>query len=194
MSRKSSRYEIRLAGSGGQGIILAAIILAEAALLNGYYVAQSQRYGPETRGGTSTADVIVSNAEIDYPLTVSLDLLICLGQEAYNCNIAELKEEGFVIIDPDLVKGISWAKVVALHFDQIAQHYGDPRATNMAALGAVCALYSDISRDSVAEIIAKRLPSAKVEVNLTAFNEAFKQALKLKADLKNLEPADELEI
>jgi len=86
-SEKNSRYEIRIAGSGGQGIVLAGIILAKAAILDGRYVVQSQRYGPEMRGGKSISEVIVSDMGIDYPRVLKLDLLIALTQAACDQNI-----------------------------------------------------------------------------------------------------------
>jgi len=193
-SNKNSRYEIRIAGSGGQGIILAGIILAEAAILDGRYITQSQSYGPETRGGNSISEVIVSDMEIDYPRALELDLLVALTQEACNLNLPDVKEEGLVIVDSDLVHGVAWGRVVSLPFGQIAQKAGEQRAINMAALGAIVSFCPGISCDSLAKVMAKRLPSAKVSANLLAFDEALKLARKLKGSLRAVETKEEFEI
>jgi len=92
---EEERYEIRLSGSGGQGIIMAAIVLAEAAgVYDEKYVCQSQSYGPEARGGTSKAEVIISNQTIDYPKAIKPDLLLTMNQEACNTYFPDLKAEG----------------------------------------------------------------------------------------------------
>ena len=193
-TEKNSRYEIRIAGSGGQGIILAGIILAEAALLDGRYVAQSQSYGPETRGGNSISEVILSDTEIDYPQASALDLLVALTQEACDCNLPDMKMAGLVIVDSDLVNGVPWGRVVSLPFWQIAQRAGEPRAINMAALGAISSFCPGVSRHSLAKVMAKRLPSDKVSANLLAFDEALKLARKLKGSLRTVETKEDLEI
>ncbi len=193
-SEKNSRYEIRIAGSGGQGIILAGIMLAEAAILDGRHVVQSQIYGPETRGGNSIAEVILSDTEIDYPQALALDLLVALTQEACERNLPDMKEEGLVIVDSDLVHGVAWGRVVSLPFGQIARKAGEQRAINMAALGAIVPFCPGISCDSLAKVMAKRLPSAKVSANLLAFDDALKLARKLKGSLRAAETKEEFEI
>jgi len=189
-----SRYEIRLAGSGGQGIILAGMMLAEAAILDGRYVAQSQSYGPEARGGSSVSEVILSDIEIDYPRALELDLLVALTQEACDQNLPDLKTEGLVIVDSDLIHRVLWGKVVSLPFWQIAQGAGEERAINVAALGAIVSFCPSISRDSLASVMAKRLPSARVTANLLAFDEALKLAHNLRGSLKSVDTKDEFEI
>ena len=194
LSVKNSRYEIRIAGAGGQGIILAGIMLAEAAILDGRYVAQSQNYGPEARGGNSISEVIVSDAEIEYPQALDLDLLVALTQEACVKNLAALKEGGLVIVDSARVRWVPWDRVARLPFAQMARDVGEVRAVNMAALGAVAALCPIISPDSVMEVMGKRLPPSKVEKNRLAFKEALQAADRLKDSLTLLETKDEFEI
>ena len=193
-SEKNSRYEIRIAGSGGQGIILAGIMLAEAAILDGRYVIQSQSYGPEARGGRSVSEIILSDIEIDYPRALELDLLVALTQEACNRNLLDLKENGLVIADTELVHGVIWGKVISLPFRQIAQGAGEPRAINMAALGAIVSFCPSVSRDSLARVMSRRLPSAKVEANLLAFDKALELARNSKGKLKFVDTRDEFEI
>src|SRR5690554_1689089 len=98
--------EIRLSGSGGQGIILAAIILAEACILNGKNVIQTQAYGPEARGGASKAEVIVSEDQIDYPKVINPDIVLAMTQEAADKHAAALKQNGILLVDSTFVKTI----------------------------------------------------------------------------------------
>ena len=193
-SEKASRYEIRIAGSGGQGIIVAGIILAEAAILEGRFVAHSQNYGPEVRGGTSVSEVVLGKAEIDYPLTLNLDILLALTQKACDQNLPDMKPEGLVIVNSDLVEGVIWGKVARLPFLHIAQAVGEDRAINMAALGALASFCPLISRRSLVRVMAKRLPVEKVKANLLAFDEALKLARKLKKSLNFAETKEEFEI
>lgn len=194
LSQRNSRYEIRIAGSGGQGIILAGIMLAEAAILDGRYVAQSQNYGPEARGGNSVSEVIVSDAEIDYPEAVQLDLLVALTQEACVKNLSSMKEGGLVIADSSQVRWVPWDRVARLPFRQIARDVGEDRAVNMAALGAVAALCPIVSPDSLIEVMAKRLPASKVEANRKAFHEAMQATDRVKEGLISLRPRDTFEL
>lgn len=193
-ARKNSRYEIRIAGSGGQGIVLAGIMLAEAAILDGRYVAQSENYGPEARGGNSISEVIVSDEEIDYPQAVELDVLVALTREACVRNLPAMKEGGLVIVDSSLVRWVPWDKVARLPFQQIATNTGERRAINMAALGAVASLCPIVSSASLVKVMAKRLPASKVEANRLAFNEALQATDKLKDTLISLKPKDQFEI
>ncbi len=99
------RYEIRLSGSGGQGLILAGKILAEAAAIyEGLNAVQTQSYGPEARGGASKAEVVISDTEIEYPKAIELDLLLSLTQESCMKYSSDLKEGGILIIDSSFVK------------------------------------------------------------------------------------------
>lgn len=193
-SEQSSRYEVRIAGSGGQGILLAGIILAEAALLDGNYVAQSQSYGPETRGGNSTSDVVMSDAEIDYPRAMQLDMLVALTQMGCNRNLPQVKEGGLVIVDADLVESVPWENVVSLPFSRTAREVGEARAINMAALGAVAAFCPRITRDSLVAMISERLPSSKLEANLAAFDAILKHAPSLRVHIGPAAYGEEFEL
>ena len=101
------RYEIRLSGSGGQGLILMGIVLAEAiGIFEGKHVAQTQSYGPEARGGSSKSEVIVSDEEIDYPKAMKLDLLLAMNQKSCDEFYLDLKPGGLLIVDSTFVKQI----------------------------------------------------------------------------------------
>src|SRR5512134_3608635 len=100
----SYRYEIRLSGEGGQGIVLAGVILAEAAAIyDGKNATQTQVYGPESRGGASKAEVIISDEEIDYPKAISVDLLLALTQAAADKFSHDLKPSGILVLDSSKV-------------------------------------------------------------------------------------------
>jgi len=97
------RFEIRLSGAGGQGMILAGIIIAEAALYEeGLNVTQTQSYGPESRGGASRAEVVLSNEIIDFPKVIKPDILVSLTQEAYDKYNEDVKNEGIIIVDDSI--------------------------------------------------------------------------------------------
>jgi 2-oxoglutarate ferredoxin oxidoreductase subunit gamma len=191
-SSDGSRFEVRIAGSGGQGVILAAIVLAEAATLDGKYSAQSQTYGAEARGGMSRADVVLSYVEIDYPWGTEFDILVALTQQGYDQNVSAMKSDGIVIVDSDLVQRTLWRRTVSLPFKQIARELNEERAINMAALGAIAAFCPYVSRDSIATIMTKRLPSAKVEISLRAFDQCMQSAQSAKLHIPDSK--EEIEI
>jgi len=95
-----SRYEIRLSGSGGQGMVLAGLILSEAAgIYDGKFVTQTKSYGPEARGGASRTEVVISTEEIDYPKVMQPDLVLAMTQEAQDKYCQDLKKDGILIVD-----------------------------------------------------------------------------------------------
>jgi len=191
---KRQRYEIRIAGAGGQGIILAGIILAEAGIIQDLYVAQSQKYGPETRGGNSISEVILSDTEVDFPQSTELDVLIALTQLACDRNLPDMKEGGLVIVDSDEVQRVLWEKTISIPFEEIARKVGEERAVNIAALGSLVPLCPLIDRRALTKAIANRLPPAKLEVNLQAFDKALRFARRFKGRLKDAATTEEYEM
>ncbi len=153
-------------------MILAAIILAEAAVLEDHYAAQSQVYGSEARGGSSRSDVVLSNAVIDYPWTMKVDILVALTQQGYSQNVSALKEDGLVIIDTAQVHSVHRNRLLSVPLGQIALDAGEERAINMAVLGAVVVFCPYVSRRSLSAVMAKRLPFGKVEKSMAAFDAA----------------------
>ena len=144
------RYEIRLAGSGGQGLILAGIILAEAAgIYDGKFVCQTQSYGPEARGGASKAEVVISDAEIDYPKAIQPDVLLAMNQKSLDAFSSDLKPGGLLLVDADLVKEAPASRVLALPFTRIARELGRAMAANIVALGALAQLTGAVSLESL---------------------------------------------
>jgi 2-oxoglutarate ferredoxin oxidoreductase subunit gamma len=154
------RYEIRLSGTGGQGVVLAGIILAEAAgrWREGQYVAQTVSYGPQVRGGMSSAEVVVSSSEIDYPRPISLDLLVPFTQAAATEGVPLLKPKGLVLMDPELVHhSTGWVAEIPL--TQLAREStGRIQMINVVALGAMSVLTPVIDPESLKAALDERAP------------------------------------
>lgn len=175
----SGRYEIRLSGSGGQGLVLAGVILAEAmGVYEGKNVTQTQSYGPEARGGASRSDVVVSDGEIYYPKTTELDLLLCLTQESCDEYFRDLKEEGLLIVDSDRVRQLPTQKAHALPFINTARDkVGTPVVANVVSLAAVAAISGICSRESIENAILNRAPRGTEEKNKLACDLGYKLGL-----------------
>jgi len=167
----TTRHEVRLSGSGGQGIILAATLLADAAVATGREVIATQSYGPEARGGASKAEVIVSDDEIDYPEVTSPGITVCLSQEAFDAYAAQTVPGGLVVYDDRLVKAVELAgrRVVGLPFTHVAEaELGRAIAANIVMLGALQALTGIVTAEQLADAVRRRLPAKIVELNLRA--------------------------
>ena len=183
------RYEIRLAGSGGQGLILAGLILAEAiAIYEHKFVVQSQNYGPEARGTDSKSDVIISDEEIDYPKAINLDVLLAMNQKALDANFLDLKKNGILIVDSDLVKEVPTTRLISLPLTQIAlEATNSPQPANMAALGALAVFTKQVSPQSLAKVLEIHIKKEWLELNLKALKAGAKSVKKqlLKTPLGN---------
>jgi 2-oxoglutarate ferredoxin oxidoreductase subunit gamma len=181
---EEGRYEIRFAGSGGQGIIMGALVLAEAAgVYDGKYVCQTQSYGPEARGGASKAEVVISNKPIDYPKVMKPDLLLAMNQSACDAYYLDLKPDGLLVVDSTLVTQIPTSRVVALPFTEIARKkVGRELAANMVALGAVGYLSKSVSPKSLAKALKSKVPKRTEKMNQQALNAGLKAAQKVVLD------------
>ncbi|MBD3219043.1 MAG: 2-oxoacid:ferredoxin oxidoreductase subunit gamma [candidate division Zixibacteria bacterium] len=175
---QSDRYEIRLSGSGGQGLILAGVMLAEAmGVEDGKNVVQTQSYGPEARGGASRADVVVSTDTIYYPKPMGLDLLLALTQEACDTYFSDLREHGILIIDSDLVHQPPTPDCFAFPFTQLAKtEIGHVMVANVISLGAIVEITKLSSKDAVKKVVKSRAPVGTEEKNLKALEVGFKIA------------------
>ena len=181
----SKRYEIRFSGAGGQGLILAGVIMAEAAsIYDGLQAVQSQSYGPEARGGSSKSEVIISDGPIDYPKATIVDALLALTQEACDKYSHDLKEGGVLLIDSDLVTRQPEGNfnVVAFPITNTAKNeVGREIVTNIVALGAMVALTGVVTREAAEKAVLARVPEAFLELNKKAFNIGYEKALAAKA-------------
>jgi len=173
----SLRYEIRLSGSGGQGLILVGKVLAEAAAIyEGLNATQSQSYGPEARGGASRSEVIISDGDIDYPKAENIDILLALTQEACDKYIKDLNDNGTLIVDSQMVKNIPDGnfKVVKLPIIRSAsERLGKFIVANIVALGIIVKISNIVSLDSVQHAIRARVPKGTEDINLKALNEGI---------------------
>ena len=180
----AGRYEIRFSGAGGQGLILAGVIMAEAAsIYDGKQAVQSQSYGPEARGGASKSEVIISDDSIDYPKATVVDALLALTQEACDKYSHDLKEGGVLLIDSDLVKKTPAGnfKVVSFPIINTAKNeVGREIVANIVALGAIVALTGVVTRESAEKAVLSRVPEAFLELNKKAFNTGYEKALAAK--------------
>lgn len=175
------RLEIRLAGTGGQGLILAGLILAEAvALYEDKNAVQTQSYGPEARGGSSKSDVVISESDIYFPKAESPDVLLCLSQEALDENLCYLKESGLLIVDTDLVGELpsgSW-RVYKIPLTKLAREkVGKAIVTNILSLGALAAITKVVALDSLKKAVVNRVPKGAEELNMKALEEGYKAGL-----------------
>ncbi len=178
----ADRFEIRLSGSGGQGMILAAVIFGEAIGRGSEKnVVQSQSYGPEARGGASKADVVVSTDEIYYPKAMQLDLLLAMTQEALDSYFSYLKPNGILIIDDVLVTNIPTDNYYGLPFTRLArEEAGHVMVANVIALGAIAALTNVVSKEALTEAVVARAPRGTEDKNRKAVEIGFREALKIK--------------
>lgn len=171
------RYEIRLSGEGGQGIILAALILAEAVGISATdYVAQSQNYGPEARGGSCKAEIVISNEKIDYPKAIRPDILLAMNQISCNTYYRDLKPNGILIVDSSKVERIPTTKAIAVPFTKMAGELKKPFVANMIALGVVGSVSEAIDLKDIEQAILNRVPLGTEELNLEAFKLGIEMA------------------
>lgn len=181
------RKECRFCGSGGQGIILAGLILAEAAgIFEGKCVVQVQDYGPAARGDSSKTDIIISDGKIDYPKCSRIDLLVALSQPAYDANKAYVKEGAVVIVDSNNVRLARGEKARRFPMTEIARdQVGSLLSVNMVALGIVAGLTDIVSLESVEKSMLDRVPDHTKEKNLAALAAGYEFAKRSRKTRKN---------
>lgn len=188
------RTEIRLAGEGGQGMILAGIILAEAAAIyEGKHVTQTQSYGPESRGGASRSEVVISNNEIDHPEVLSPDVVLALSQEAYDKFAKTVRPEGLLIVDEDDVKTPADFHGVRIPVARIAyETTGKAITANTVALGVLVGLTCIVSREAIEKAVTARAPKGTDEMNRKALQAGFAAAEQVRAAMPAVKPGGPL--
>jgi 2-oxoglutarate ferredoxin oxidoreductase subunit gamma len=192
--RMADRYEIRLSGSGGQGLILMGIILAEAiGIYDGKYVAQTQSYGPEARGGSSKSEVIVSEEEIDYPKAMKLDLLLAMNQRSCDEFFPDLKPDGMLIVDSTFVTQLPTPKAFRIPFTRIAREkFQREVVANIVALGALSQLTPIVSAKAVESAVLARVPRGTEKLNRDALRAGVNAAKRAKQAWMNSEVVPEV--
>lgn len=177
------RYEVRLSGEGGQGLVLAGKVLAEAAAIyDDKNATQSQSYGPEARGGASRSEVIISDEEIDYPKAVNIDLLLAFTQESCDKYVGDLKENGILLIDSGAVERVPEGryKIYKLPIVEIAKREaGRGLVANIVALGIITAISGIVSQAAIEAAIKARVPKGTEDLNIKAFKAGLEEGKKI---------------
>lgn len=175
----SKQLELRLSGSGGQGLITAGIILAEAALLDHKNAIQTQSYGPEARGGASKAEVIISDKSIDFPKVTLPNMSLALTQIACDKYISDITEDGTIIVDDSIVLP---AQLVAKNIYRLPiiktaiQEVGKEIVANIVALGLIVRLTGIVTDDSLEKAILSRIPKGTEDLNKLALKKGYELA------------------
>lgn len=175
--KEQEKIEIRFSGTGGQGLVLASIILAEALINDGFNIITGESHGIEARGGASSAEIIASKKEI-FDLSVTLpDILVAISQQAYGKYGKKIKKDTLVILDSSLIKSESMPdskNVHAFPFTRIVrEELGTILSTNICFLGALVGISKIVSMDSIREAILDRVPKNSGSINLKAFELGF---------------------
>ncbi|HJT86634.1 MAG TPA: 2-oxoacid:acceptor oxidoreductase family protein [Bryobacteraceae bacterium] len=178
-----SLTEIRIAGFGGQGVILAAAVIGKAAAIyQGAYATMTQSFGPEARGGSSSAQVILSTEPILYPYITQPDVLIVLSQEAYTRFTPELKLGGILITEQDLVRVDqvpSGERVFAVPATRLAEELGRKVVLNIVMVGFFAGVTRLLDAGALRKAVADSVPSALQKLNLQAFDKGFEYGARM---------------
>ena len=165
-------------GSGGQGVITAAIILAEAAVLHdGLNAVQSQSYGAEARGGATRSDIIISDTILHYPKVIQPNVLVCLTQDAYNKFYSIIRPGGLLISDSRYVqteKKVDAQQKELAMYDAVIDQIGKPIVFNICMLGVVIALTGLVKPDSIIKALESRIPADFLDMNRKALDIGIK--------------------
>lgn len=178
----TERYEVRLAGVGGQGLQLAGLILAEAAAVyDNKNAAQSQAYGAEMRGGMSMSDVIIGDGDIDYPKVIAPDLLVALTQDAADRHAPNVKKDGLIIVDSaNVERFVTDRKVLRLPMSSVAREATGRPVASIVALGVISAVTGIVSREAIRQAVKARAPQGTEEMNVKALEAGFSLAERIK--------------
>ena len=167
------RFEIRLSGSGGQGLVTGGIILAYAAILDGKNAVQTQVYGPESRGGACRSEVVIADAEIDYPQVTQPDLCLVMTQESYDRFAHDIKPGGTVVVDSTLIKETELPAEINVCSEAITEITKAKLKTtivaNIVALSMLNKAVDLVNPDSLLEAILTHVPTKYADLNRDAF-------------------------
>jgi 2-oxoglutarate ferredoxin oxidoreductase subunit gamma len=177
-----SLTEIRIAGFGGQGVILSAIVIGKAGCIyeNGYST-MTQSFGPEARGGACSAQVILANEPVLYPYVTRPDVLVVMSQEAYSLFAPQLKENGLLVIEQDLVRVDALppgVRVYSVPATRLAEDLGKRMVLNIVMVGFFGAVSGLLKPESLRQAIADSVPKAFLDLNLKAFDKGYEYGLK----------------
>ena len=164
--------QLRFSGSGGQGVITAAIIFAEAAVMEGKYAVQSQSYGPEARGGASKAEVIISDKPVWHPHVEVPDVVLAMTQKAADKYYKDINPDGVLVLDEQLVpEPPDFSNVIRIPITKYAiEKLGKPLFANIIALGALVKVTGLVDIDDVKTCVSRRVPPHTVDKNMQALD------------------------
>lgn len=183
MKSVPKRAELRIAGFGGQGVVLSGAIIGKAAsVFDKGYATLTQSYGPEARGGSCTAEVVISTEPVDYPYVTSPQVVVILAQEAFGNYGRNLPVETQLIIDPDLVTADGEAKSRALGIpaSRLAREMKRPVVANIIVLGFLAAVTDLVTHKALRDSVLASVPQGTEEVNLKAFDLGYNYGLELR--------------
>ncbi|MCL6545827.1 MAG: 2-oxoacid:acceptor oxidoreductase family protein [Bryobacteraceae bacterium] len=173
--------EIRIAGFGGQGVILAAMVIGKAAsIFQNEHATMTQSFGPESRGGACSAQLILSDEPILYPYVTRPDILVAMSQEAYSKFVPELKEGGTLIVEQDLVQVNdlpSGVRVYGVPATRLAEELGRRMVLNIVMVGFFAAVTNILDPDALRKAIDDSVPPAFRELNRKAFDRGYEYGL-----------------
>ncbi len=182
MNEMEKHLELRLSGSGGQGLITAGIILAEAALKDQKNAVQTQSYGPEARGGASKAEVIISEDTIDFPKVTLPNMTLALTQLAADKYISDISEDGTIIVDESiqLPAGLKAKHIYKVPIFKIAvSEVGKEIVANIVALGLIVGLTDVVTHASLEAVLLTRIPKGTEDLNKLALQKGYELAKSL---------------
>jgi 2-oxoglutarate ferredoxin oxidoreductase subunit gamma len=171
--KTSAKVEILITGFGGQGVVLAGQIVGKAAsLIDHKESTLTQSYGPEARGGSCSAQVIISDAFIHFPYVRRPDILVCLSQGGFDKYAGMIKESSIVIVDQDLVHTgeIACGGCFAIPATRLAEELGRKMMANIVMVGFLTAITRAISLDAARKTVADSVPRGTEALNLAAFD------------------------
>jgi 2-oxoglutarate ferredoxin oxidoreductase subunit gamma len=172
--------EIRIAGFGGQGVILSATVLGRAyALHQGGHSTMTQNFGPEARGGAASAALVISDEPVLYPYLTRTDVLVVMSKEAYTRFTPELKDDGILVVEEDLVQLDQLAgkrKVYGIPATRLAEELGKKMVLNIVMVGFLCAVTKLVDRDAARKAVGELVPARFRDLNLSAFDKGYEYA------------------
>lgn len=184
--KRRERLEVRLGGFGGQGIILAGYVLGRAATVHaGRNAVMSQSYGPESRGGACTAEIVIADDEIPYPRVVDPDVLVTMSQQAYDKYASGRPLGCLLIVDDDLVTLDETLEdgrpVLRAPATRLAEELGGRIIANIVMLGFVCGATDIVGVEALRDALAPSVPKGTESLNLRALDTGYEHALALRA-------------
>lgn len=172
--------EVRIAGFGGQGVVLAGVLLGQAVLNDGRYALQNQSYGAEARGGAARSEIIISDEPVIYPDVVAPNIMAVMSQAALDRYLEDLKPDGALFVDADLVQHIPEHLKASVRRGRFAEtadkDLGKPIVANMIMLGFLVEATGLVSREALTAAVRSGVPKGTEDLNLKALKRGQEMA------------------